>query len=242
MIPLNEEQLQRLRGNVLVLTGAGISVASGISPFRGDGGLYEGLNPYELASPEAFARQPVTVWNWYLMRISQGKDSTPNAGHFAIARLSQLSTKLTLVTSNVDELHEEAGSPLVYHLHGKVREFRCTRCHEVVLVDPSGLPQQVDETNMPKCICGGLQRPNVVWFGEFPSSEAIMAAENGLDTADLLLEVGVSGSVSYGITEAALRMGIPTLMINPDPRPIHGATLCRESAEVVLPRILEMLD
>ncbi len=231
---------ERVQGRVLVLTGAGISVASGIAPFRGDGGLYEGLNPYELATPEAFRAHPVTVWNWYLMRIHQGKTAQPNPAHLAIAELEGLVDELNLVTSNVDQLHEQAGSKRVHHLHGKL-DFRCTACEKVVPLDPWSLPERVDEASLFRCDCGGLQRPNVVWFGEFPWREAIDAADRGILEADAVLEVGSSGAVSYGFAEMAARRGKFVLRINPEPESHPGIQVWPEKAEVALPQLVRWL-
>lgn len=236
---LPPDLLQRLRGRVFVLTGAGVSVASGIRPFRGDEGLYEGLNPYELASPGAFAEHPVTVWNWYLMRIHEGKHAQPNPAHQALASLESLSKRFTLVTSNVDELHEQAGSQRVFHLHGRIFERLCTGCGAIDRIDPFALPERVDEASLFRCGCGNLRRPNVVWFGEYPWSSAIQEVQAELPRADVVLEVGSSGVVSYGFSEMAFRGGIPVVIINPDGGGLPGMTILEEPAEVALPKILE---
>ena len=236
---LAPEIVSRLRGRVLVLTGAGISVASGIRPFRGEDGLYEGLNPYELASPGAFAQRPVTVWNWYLMRIHQGKSALPNPAHFALAALEGRAERLTLVTSNVDELHEQAGSSRVFHLHGKIFERSCTGCAAVERVDPFALPERIDEATLFRCRCGGYQRPHVVWFGEYPWAEAVDTVRAELPKADVVLEVGSSGVVSYGFAEAAVSLGIPVVVVNPDPFSAPGMTVVQEKAEIALPRLVD---
>lgn len=235
---LSPELIERLRGRVLVLTGAGISVASGIRPFRGDEGLYEGLNPYELASPEAFAKQPVTVWNWYLMRIHQGKAAQPNPAHLALAEMERKAKHLTLITSNVDELHEMAGSQRVFHLHGRIFERLCTRCKTTERIN--NLPEKIDESTLFRCHCGGLLRPNVVWFGEYPWAEAVDAVRAELPKADIVLEVGSSGVVSYGFSEAAASIGIPVVVINPDGGGTPEMMVIEEKAEIALPRLVEM--
>lgn len=232
---------ERLRGRILVLTGAGISVASGIAPFRGDGGLYEGLNPYELASPRAFAARPVTVWNWYLMRIHQGLSAKPNPAHFALAEMESLVDFLSLVTSNVDELHEQAGSTEVFHLHGRVLQLLCSGCRKVTPLPVDDLPQKVDEATIFRCECGWLLRPNVVWFGEYPWETAVEAAVSGIRDADSVIEVGSSGVVSYGFAEDAASRGKFVLKINPDPEPYQGIELWPEKAEVALPQLVGWL-
>ncbi len=232
---------ENVRGRILVLTGAGISVASGIAPFRGDGGLYEGLNPYDLATPQAFAKHPVTVWNWYLMRIHQGLQAKPNRAHHALAELATLVEELEIVTSNVDELHEIAGSKKVYHLHGKILETRCIGCGDVRPLDTERLPEKIDAATILRCHCGAMLRPNVVWFGEYPWDQAMNAAELGLRYADAILEVGSSGIVSYGFAEHAVTRGKFVLRINPEPEPHPGISLWSERAEVALPRLVEWL-
>ena len=231
----------RLRGRVLVFTGAGVSVASGIAPFRGDDGLYEGLNPYDLASPSAFAAHPVTVWNWYLMRIHQGLSAKPNAAHRALAEMESRVESLTLVTSNVDELHEQAGSSEVFHLHGRILQFLCPRCGDVTPMNVETLPTIVTLETMFRCACGSGLRPNVVWFGEYPWGDAVEAAVNGIDEADAILEVGSSGVVSYGFSERAAANGKYVLRINPEAEAHPGIEIWREKAEVALPQLLGWL-
>jgi len=238
---LSDNLIARFRGRVFVLTGAGISVASGIRPFRGDHGLYEGLNPYELASPEAFAERPVTVWNWYLMRIHEGKHARPNPAHKALVGMEREAAMLTVVTSNVDELHEEAGSTRVFHLHGRIFERRCTVCDFLEQVDPYSLPERVDEATLFRCRCGHVLRPNVVWFGEHPWPRAIDAVQFEMPKAHVVLEIGSSGAVSYGFTEAAAAAGIPVVVINPDAEETPGMTVINEKAEDALPRLLDRI-
>jgi NAD-dependent deacetylase len=242
MASLTEPKIAELmQGNVLVFTGAGISAASGIPTFRGDGGLYEGLNPYELASPEAFARQPVTVWNWYLMRIHQGKSARPNPAHLALAQLEEKAELVTIVTSNVDPLHDRAGSTNVYRLHGNILETYCPNCGEVLPIYPDFLPERYTEETLPRSTCGAVVRPNVVWFGERPWPDAFEAVRRELPQADVVLEVGQSGMVSYGFTEIAARTGIPTVRINPEGEAQPGVFLINEGAETVLPRLVALI-
>ncbi len=234
--------LARLRGRVFVLTGAGISVASGIRPFRGDEGLYKGLNPYDLASPEAFFANPDTVWNWYLMRVRAAWDCQPNAGHAALVEMEKLAAEFTLVTSNVDPLHQMAGSQNLYRLHGDIMKTLCTGCGKTAGLDPHRYPEEVDDETLPTCeACGGVLRPNVVWFGETPWPDAIAAIRSALPRANVLLEVGTSGAVSYGLDHMAVQMGIPVVRINPDPRPEPGVTEINGPAEEALPTLLAAL-
>jgi NAD-dependent deacetylase len=237
---LTESDLRhRLAGRVLALTGAGISAASGLPTFRGDGGLYEGLNPYELATPEAFRDRPTTVWNWYALRIRQGLEAKPNAAHHALARLETLAQRCTVVTSNVDPLHRLAGSQRVFRLHGDILQTLCTRCRSVDALDVGALADPIGADALPRCGCGGLLRPNVVWFGERPWAEAFDAVRSDLPDADLVMEVGSSGVVSYGFVELAVRLGIGVLRINPEGKDEPGIHLIAQPAEVVLPALVE---
>jgi NAD-dependent deacetylase len=232
--------LARFRGRVLVLTGAGISVASGLPTFRGDGGLYEGLNPYELATPEAFAKDPVLVWNWYAMRIHQGKHAQPNAAHVALVALESAAAEFTLITSNVDRLHERARNKRVFKLHGDILRTRCSACGKKdELIDP--LPEFFEVDTLLRCACGGLLRPDVVWFGEYPNPEAILAVRRGLPEAHVVLEVGSSGVVSYGLAEVAVQMGIPVVRVNPDAVEERGVIAAAQPAEVALPELVSLL-
>lgn len=230
--------LARLRGRVFVLTGAGISAASGIRTFRGDEGLYRGLDPYALASPEGFASNPATVWNWYLMRIRSAWDAQPNAGHVALVELEKRAADFTLITTNVDPLHDRAGSRQPYRLHGNILETRCTGCGAKAELDPDFFPEEVDETNLPQCACGALLRPNVVWFGEYPWAEALSAVKRSLPQAHIYLEIGTSGAVTYHFDKIAVELGIPVIRINPDPRPEPGVTELTGPAEEILPALV----
>lgn len=239
---LEPSLLVLLRGRVFVHTGAGISVASGIRPFRGNEGLYKGLNPYDLASPEAFFHQPETVWNWYLKRVRDAWDCQPNAAHLALVELERRAEEFTLVTSNVDPLHERAGSQNVHRMHGDIMQTLCTGCGEIAPLNPEKYPEEVDESTLPLCErCGGLLRPNVVWFAERPWSDAMSAIQVGLPRAQILLEIGTSGVVTYNLDHMAYEMGIPVVRINPDPRPDKGVTEINGKAEEILPQLLELL-
>jgi NAD-dependent deacetylase len=236
---VDEEQISALMlGRVLVLTGAGISVASGLPTFRGNEGLYQGLNPYELSSPQAFAKHPVTVWNWYRVRIREGMKAKPNAAHHALKQLEGIAEQVTIITSNVDSLHQLAGSKQVFRLHGDILETLCTNCKGVDDLEMEFVKNDVTEETLPRCQCDGLLRPNVVWFGEYPSPEALEAVQREMPQADVVLEIGVSGNVSYGFTQIASRTGIPVVRINPDGEKEHGVTLIKEPSEVALPRLV----
>ncbi len=179
-------------GMIVALTGAGISAESGLATFRGAGGLWEGLRAEEVATPEAFARDPALVHRFYNMRRRQLRDPAiqPNAAHRALARLGrEWRGGVLLVTQNVDDLHERAGSHDVLHMHGELMRVRCTACGEERL----WLRDLECHTACPACSAPGGLRPAVVWFGEMPlHMERITAA---LGDCALFLAIGTSGSV-----------------------------------------------
>ncbi len=179
---------------MVALTGAGISAASGIPTFRGKGGLYKNLHAQDLATPEAFARDPATVWEWYGWRRDLVRRARPNAAHRALRELSELVGRLDIITQNVDGLHEQtglAGEGGIVRLHGSLWRMRCTRCGREV-EDRSAGPYPPD---LPHCSCGGLMRPAVVWFGEQLASEDLDEAGALTRHADVFLVVGTSAVV-----------------------------------------------
>jgi NAD-dependent deacetylase len=178
---------------VFVLTGAGVSAESGIPTFRGEDGLWEGHRLEDVATPEAFERDPELVWRFYSMRRSVAANCKPNPGHVALAKLEEkLPRRFFLCTQNVDWLHEAAGSRKVWHMHGELFESRCSdeRCSKRPFRD---LGLYMQESEIPQCACGALMRPNIVWFGEMPMfmDEIIRAIE----ACTIFLTVGSSGVV-----------------------------------------------
>src|SRR4051812_42147740 len=158
---------------IAVLTGAGVSAESGIPTFRGLGGLWNGRDPMSLATPQAFAADPALVWEFYNWRRELVAEARPNPAHLALAELGRLVPELTLITQNVDRLHQRAGSRGVLELHGNLFEVRCTGCG--ISSDRSGTPPL---PALPRCDeCGHLLRPGVVWFGEGLPPETWRAAE-----------------------------------------------------------------
>ena len=174
---------------VFILTGAGISAESGIPTFRGVGGLWEGYRIEEVASPDAWRRDPRLVWDFYSMRRRVAADKLPNPGHHALARLEQvLGDRLLLCTQNVDSLHEMAGSQRVLHMHGRLFQSRCDSCDRPPFDDV-----RTYETEIPRCSCGGRIRPHICWFGEVPFElDAIYLA---LQQCTLFMAIGTSGMV-----------------------------------------------
>lgn len=201
--------------NVVVFTGAGVSAESGLATFRGAGGLWEGHRVEDVATPEAFGRDPLLVWRFYAMRRENAKKAQPNPAHKAIAKLEELFPSLVVVTQNVDGLHQRAGSTRVLELHGSLWRLFCAKCGRTREDHQVPLPQLP-----PRCgVCGGLERPGVVWFGE-PLPEAVLAeAERVSSQADAMLVVGTSGVVwpAAGLVEVAAAWGAAVIEVNPEP-------------------------
>jgi NAD-dependent deacetylase len=203
----------------VVLTGAGVSEESGLGTFRGPGGLWEEFRPEDLATPEAFARQPRRVWDWYAARHRTMAAASPNAAHRALARWPALFPSFLLVTQNIDQLHQRAGSPEVVELHGTLMAARCASCGARrpmgELIEPAG-PAVADRP--PRCSCGGLWRPDVVWFGEELPKEAIDRAQRAAATCDLFVSAGTSATVfpAAGLIALARQAGALIIEVNPE--------------------------
>jgi len=176
---------------LFVLTGAGVSAESGIPTFRGAGGLWRGYRFEEVASPQAWARDPRVVWDFYSMRRSVAAKAKPNPAHVALARIEQqLGDRFMLVTQNVDNLHEQAGSTRLIHMHGELFKSRCDRCSRPTFADDKLYEQPCE---IPHCDCGGRIRPHICWFGEMPYEMDRISRE--LARATVFVCVGSSGVV-----------------------------------------------
>ena len=202
--------------NVFVLTGAGISAESGLGTFRdkkGEG-IWAKFDPMKLATPEAFARNPETVLAFYDMRRRNLLNAKPNAAHFALARLEgalvERGGRLTLVTQNIDDLHERAGSARVIHMHGELLKARCGGCDAI----RPWLDDLTVSHTCPDCGRAGALRPHVVWFGEMPLSMDLI--DRALRKADLFVAIGTSGAVypAAGFVAEARAHGMRTCEIN----------------------------
>lgn len=220
-----------------VLTGAGISAESGVPTFRGPEGLWRNYSAEELATPEAFARDPVLVWEWYDWRRGIVAACAPNAGHEALAALEGRGNGLTLVTQNVDGLHARAGSRDPVEMHGNIWKVRCTRCHAVR--EDRRVPIPIP----PACEgCGGLLRPHIVWFGEALDPDVLERAVGAFEYADVALIVGTSGVVQPAASLAGIakRAGAFVVEVNPDATPASGLVdaALRGRAGEVLPRLV----
>jgi NAD-dependent deacetylase len=223
--------------SVAVLTGAGISAESGVPTFRGPGGLWRNHRPEDLATPHAFHRDPTLVWEWYDWRRGLIGACQPNAAHYTLAEMESRWDDFVLVTQNVDGLHRLAGSRAVVELHGNLWRMRCTRGCRRAWEDRS-VPLPEIPPHCPEC--GGLARPDVVWFGESLPEEALLAALAAARRCQLMLVVGTSALVqpAASLPLAALRSGAHVVEINPQPTPLSDLVdeAIREPAAVALPR------
>jgi NAD-dependent deacetylase len=231
---------------VVIFTGAGVSQESGIPTFRDRlTGLWENFDAAELATPEAFDRDAALVWGWYEWRRAAVRDALPNPAHRAIAQLASRVPELTVVTQNVDDLHERAGSPAVLHLHGRIAHPYCEGCRRPhALGDAATLHGAGRRIEPPRCAtCRGRIRPGVVWFGESLPLEEWRAAQTAARRADLFFCVGTSAIVqpAASLTDLAVDAGAVTVQVNPNATGIEervGVAL-RGPAGSVLPALLE---
>jgi len=196
---------------VAALTGAGVSAESGVPTFRGQNGLWKQRRPEQLATPEAFARDPKLVWEWYNWRRTVLSEVKPNPGHYALAELEHRVPAFTLITQNVDGLHHLAGSRNVLQVHGSIWNLRCLSCRTEHIDRRIPLPELP-----PKCDCGGMLRPGVVWFGESLPQDIWRQAEQAARSADLFLVIGTSAVVypAAGLAHIAKSNGARVVEIN----------------------------
>jgi len=220
-LPIFPTLIEALRSAryVVVLTGAGISAESSIPTFRdAQTGLWAKYSPQELATPQAFRRNPKLVWEWYAWRRELVAQAKPNPGHLALAELEQLVPLFTLITQNVDGLHQRAGSRNVIELHGSLRETYCLSCaREYIAPDvPEGLP--------PACGCGGVLKPNTVLFGEQLPAAALNQAMAASVSCSAMLVIGTSAAVqpAASLPYLAQQHGARTVEINPE-KSLQGA-------------------
>ncbi len=221
------------------MTGAGMSAESGVPTFReAQTGLWARFRPEELATPEAFDADPETVWSWYEWRRDLVERAAPNPGHRALAEIARLVPRLTLITQNVDGLHERAGSRDVIEFHGNVFANHCAGAARHAASVPRPCPAP------PRCRhCGALVRPGVVWFGEAIPAEALRRSFAAADDCDIFLSVGTSSVVypAAGLTERAHRRGAFIVEVNPQPTELAvlARHALRQPAGVALPALLD---
>lgn len=207
-----DELIEKLKQakSIVFFTGAGISAESGIPTFRGKDGIWNKLKPEELANFNAFLRNPNMVWEWYNHRKKIVHESKPNAGHLAMAEMQNYFSNVTVITQNIDNLHRRAGSNTIYELHGNIERNYCIKCGK----------KYNDELNFidkaPTCDCGGLIRPDVVWFGEYLPQDQFISSEEAAVKSDIFFVVGTSGIVypAAGIILTAKKSGAYIVEIN----------------------------
>jgi NAD-dependent deacetylase len=217
---------------IAVLTGAGVSAESGIPTFRSNGGFWQQYRFEDLATPQAFARDPKFVWTWYEERRRAIAQARPNAGHYALAEMEKGKAAFTLITQNVDGLHDLAGSKNIIKLHGDIWTVRCLKCgrERVEPAELNDLP--------PRCECGGMLRPGVVWFGEALPEGAIEKATEAVRAADVLIVAGTSAQVYPAA--GLIPLASAAIEINPAETAYSDEVVLsiRGSSTEILPRLL----
>jgi len=228
--------------NVVALTGAGISVESGIPPFRGKGGVWEKIDPMEYAHIDAFMNDPVKVWNVLLKDMKQLlEQAEPHAAHIVLGELEKRGLLTTIITQNVDGLHQRAGNTDVIEFHGSFAQYRCLGCEQQVEsagIDIREIP--------PRCACGGIWRPEVVFFGEMIPPQHLWRSKVAATQCDLMLVIGTSAVVQPAayMPVIAKESGAKVIEINPDPTPLTGFIsdyLIQGKAGKVMQSILEQM-
>ena len=229
------DRLQRGR-HWTVLTGSGVSQESGVPTFReAQSGLWSQYEPEQLATPEAFLENPKMVWEWYQWRRQLCEHAQPNDGHRALAQLAECVEEFSLITQNVDGLHQRAGSAQVIEFHGNITRTRCSTC--------GVCPAQPRNNDVPPTCtdCGGLLRPDVVWFGEAIPAQALADAAAAVEAADIFVSAGTSSLVypAAGLASEALGRGALVIEINPAPTPLseHADLVIRRPAAQALPEL-----
>lgn len=235
--------LVRQATNIVALTGAGISTPSGIPDFRSaDSGLWEQADPMVVASLQAFLRNPQPFYDWFRPLLDLIVQAEPNPAHTALARLESAGKLKAVVTQNIDDLHRKAGSQTVHELHGHLREMTCMQCQQVDLADPV-IAAFMADGRVPHHHCGGVLKPNVIFFGELLPQREYAASVTALEQADLVVVVGSSMEVAPAseLPLAALRRGAKLLMVNYDRTYLddRADAVIRGDAAEALPQIAE---
>lgn len=238
MTPATVRGWMRDAGRIALLSGAGMSAESGVPTFRdAQTGLWARFRPEDLATEDAFRANPASVWDWYAMRRGMLARVVPNAGHEAVAAFQQRHPgRLTVITQNVDGLHQRAGSPGVLALHGSILEDKWLDAPR-----PCCLAQPPVQGRPPRCgVCGNLRRPAVVWFGEMLPADVLASAEQAAQACELMLVVGTSGVV-YPAAGLARTAGGRMVVVNPEPSDLDDAAeaVLRGTAATLLPQLLQ---
>ena len=239
MIQIDKSLIDSLRKSesIVFFTGAGISSESGIPTFRGKDGIWNKLRPEELANFDAFMRNPEMVWEWYNHRKKIIHEAKPNAAHLAIAEMQNHFKNVTVVTQNIDNFHRRAGSSNIFELHGNIERNFCINCKKYY-------NEELDfSAGVPKCDCGGLIRPDVVWFGEYLPEDQFLGGEKAAINSDIFFVVGTSAAVypAAGLVYTAKQSGSTIVEINIEETPLSSIadySFFGKAGEI-LPRILE---
>lgn len=226
--------------SVVFFTGAGISAESEIPTFRGKDGIWNKLKPEELANFNAFLRNPDMVWEWYQHRKKIIHDSKPNPAHIAIAEMQKHFPDVKVVTQNIDNLHRRAGSKTIYELHGNIERNYCIKCHK-------NYNTELDFSHgVPKCECGGLIRPDVVWFGEYLPQDQYKASEKASAAADIFFVVGTSAVVYPAASLIFIAKAAGAYLVEINIEPTEASSIMNKSffgkAGEVLPAILDNVE
>lgn len=232
----SERLLLRLKDakRVVAFTGAGMSAESGVPTFRGDDGLWKKFKPEELANFNAFIRNPDLVWEWYKYRKELIASIKPNPGHYALAEMETMFEKWAVITQNIDNLHRRAGSKNVYELHGNIERNYCIACGRFYSNE-----EIMQQNKAPRCTqCGGLIRPDVVWFGELLPADEWGKSEKAARWSDVFFTIGTSSIVypAAGLPEIAKRSGSYVVEINVEP-----TEFSHKADEVILGKSGEVL-
>ena len=223
---------------IAVLTGAGISAESGVPTFRGEDGLWQKFKPEELANVDAFLSNPDLVWGWYQHRREIINDVEPNPGHYALAQMEKKIPDFTLITQNVDGLHRRAGSKNILELHGNIQRNKCIKCGRMFEELPNEELEQV-----PECECGGMIRPDVVWFGEMLPQDVLHNAFRAAEQASIFFSIGTSAVVqpAASLPLTAKQNGAYLVEINVEPTILthYADEFFQGKSGEVLPRIIE---
>lgn len=245
-LPVELVKSLRKAKRIAVLTGAGMSAESGVPTFReAQTGLWEHYDPLALATPEAFARNPKLVWDWYQWRRELVERSAPNAGHYALAELQKRVPGFILITQNVDGLHQLAGSEPVLELHGNIRRTVCSETRQVI--DSESLSLHLDQSPIPSPHHPqGLARPDVVWFGESLDSGTLNQAMEAAGSCELILVIGTSGLVhpAASMPLLAVAHGARMIEVNPATTALsrHARWRLAETSAAWIPRLLAALE
>ncbi|MBF0293117.1 MAG: NAD-dependent deacylase [Nitrospinae bacterium] len=239
-----DEFVRRLKAakRMVVLTGAGVSAESGLPTFRGAEGMWKSFRPEDLATVEAFQRDPKLVWEWYDWRRGLVASAKPNAAHYAIARLEELFEEFLLITQNVDGLHRVAGNKKIVELHGNIWFTRCFA--EGTVRENRDVPLKEIPPRCPDC--GSLERPHIVWFGEYINGALLDKAWHESEKSDMFITVGTSGVIqpAAGMSGIARNSGAYVLEINLEKTPLYYTAnhTVEMSGGIVLPEIVKLAE